>query len=71
MQTIEQAKKSMARVTFSDEQRARSQKVLNEAEKFLEVLWSNAKPSPELTLASRSLEEAVMWHSKAISNESK
>lgn len=71
MQTIEQAKKSMARVTFTEEQRARSQAVWKEAEKFLEVLWANAKPSPELTLASRALEESVMWHSKAISNESK
>lgn len=71
MRTIEEAKKSLARVTFNDEQRARSQKVWNEAEKFLDVLWNNAKPSPELTLAVRALEESVMWHSKAISNESK
>jgi len=71
MRTVEEAKKSMARVTFSDEQRTRSQKVWTEAEKFLEVLWANAPASPELTLASRALEESVMWHSKAISNESK
>lgn len=71
MRTIEEAKKSMARVTFSEEQRARSQAVWLEAEKFLDVLWQNAKPSAELTLASRALEECVMWHSKAISNESK
>ena len=71
MRTIEEAKKSLARVTFTDEQRQRSQNVWLEAEKFLDVLWNNAKPSPELTLAVRSLEECVMWHSKAISNESK
>lgn len=61
----------MARVTFSEEQRARSQHVWAEAEKFLEVLFANAKPSPELTLACRALEQSVMWHSKAISNENK
>lgn len=71
MRTLEDAKKSLARVTFNDEQRKRSQHVWNEAEKFLEVMWANAPASPELTLATRALEEAVMWHSKAISNESK
>ena len=71
MKSFDEAAKSLARVTFSDEQRKRSQLVWNEAEKFLKVLWDNAQPSPELTLASRSLEESVMWHSKAISNESK
>lgn len=71
MRTLEEAKKSMARVTFTEEQRERSKLVWNEAEKFLEVLWANAQPSPELTLASRAIEESVMWHSKAISNESK
>jgi|LauGreDrversion4_2_1035121.scaffolds.fasta_scaffold267459_2 hypothetical protein len=71
MRSFDEAAKSLARVTFTDEQRERSQAVWSEGEKFLKVLWNNAKPSPELTLASRSLEEALMWHSKAISNESK
>lgn len=71
MKTIEDAKKSMARVTFTDEQRERSKLVWLEAEAFLEVLFANAQPSAELTLACRALEECVMWHSKAISNESK
>lgn len=71
MKNLEEAKKSLARVTFTDEQRDRSKFVWEEAGKFLDVLWSTAKPSAELTLASRAIEEAVMWHSKAISNESK
>jgi hypothetical protein len=71
VQNFEQAAKSLARVTFTDEQRQRSQLVWLEAEKFLKVLWDNAQPSAELTLASRAVEESVMWHSKAISNESK
>lgn len=71
MQTVDEAKKSMARVTFNEEQRARSQHVWLAAERFLEIMWANAAASPELTLASRAVEEAVMWHSKAISNESK
>lgn len=71
MKTLDEAKKSLARVTFTEEQRSRSTYVWNEAEKFLVTMWNNAKPSPELALASRALEEAVMWHSKAISNEQK
>ena len=71
MKTLQDAKTSLARVTFTEDQRKRSQFVWLEAEKFLEVLWANAQPSPELTLATRALEESVMWHSKAISNESK
>lgn len=71
MRTLQEAKKSMARVTFTDDQRARSQKVWDAAAQFLEIMWDNALPSAELTLACRSLEESVMWHSKAISNESK
>lgn len=71
MKTLQEASKSFARVTFTEEQRTRSKTVWAEAEKFLKVMWDNAKPSSELTLASRALEEAVMWHSKAVSNESK
>lgn len=71
MRTIEEAQKSLARVTFSEEQRKRSQDVWLAAGDFLKTMWGTATPSPELTLASRALEEAVMWHSKAISNESK
>lgn len=72
MRTLEEAKKSMARVTFTDDQRLRSQKAWIAAEKFLEVLWETVTTSsPELTLACRAIEEATMWHSKAISNESK
>lgn len=71
MRTVEEASKSLARTTFTEEQRARSQHVWLEADKFLKIMWENAKPSAELTLATRALEEAVMWHSKAISNESK
>jgi hypothetical protein len=71
MNTLEGALKSLSRVTFTEEQRKRSQFVWDEAGKFLKVMWDNASPSPELTLASRAIEEAVMWHSKAISNESK
>lgn len=71
MKDIFEAKKSLERVTFSDEQRTRSQHVWNAAAHFLEVMWMNAQPSPELTLACRALEEATMWHSKAISNEFK
>ena len=71
MKTLDEAKKSLARVVFTEEQRSRSQYVWEEAAKFLECMWTNAKPSSELTFASRALEEAVMWHSKAISNEHK
>ena len=71
MTTLQEALKSLARVTFTEEQRKRSQFVWDEAEKFLKCMWDNAEPSPELTLASRALEEALMWHSKAVSNESK
>lgn len=71
MKTFEEAKKSLDRVTFTEAQRARSQHVWHEAEKLLKTFWENASPSPELTLASRSLEEALMWHSKAISSELK
>lgn len=71
MKTLEEAKKSMARVTFTEDQRARSQKAWNAVESVLETFFATALPSPELTLACRALEEATMWHSKAISNESK
>ncbi len=71
MKSILEAKSSLARVTFTEEQRARSQKAWLAAEKLLEVLFETAKPSAELTLACRAIEEATMWHSKAISNESK
>jgi hypothetical protein len=71
MKTLEEAKKSLARVTFTEDQRARSQECWNAAAQVLEVMWRTAKPSSELTLACRALEEATMWHSKAISNESK
>lgn len=71
MKTLEEAKKSLARVTFDEEQRERSKFLWQAAEVFLEALWKTAKPSPELTLASRAVEEATMWHSKAISNEGK
>lgn len=71
MKSFDEASKSLARVTFTEEQRKRSTFVWDEADKFLKTMWENAKPSQELTLASRALEEAVMWHSKAISNESK
>lgn len=71
MGTLEEAKKSLARVTFTEDQRSRSTLVWEKAADFLEIMWQNAEPSAELTLASRALEEAAMWHSKAISNESK
>lgn len=71
MMDLDEAKLSLKRVTFTEEQRDRSNKVWLEAAAFLEVLFVNARPSPELTLACRALEECVMWHSKAISNESK
>lgn len=71
MRTLEEAKKSIARVTFSEEQRERSQKAWNKVAEVLDVFFETAKPSAELTLACRALEEATMWHSKAISNESK
>ncbi len=71
MRTFEDAKKSLARVTFTDDQRVRSQFVWKQAESFLAIMWDSAQPSAELTLATRALEEACMWHSKAISNESK
>lgn len=71
MRTLEDAKKSMARTTFTDDQRTRSQKAWEATEKVLEVYFETAQPSPELTLACRALEEATMWHSKAISNETK
>lgn len=71
MKTIEEAKKSLARVTFNEDQRVRSQQAWTEAEKIIDTFFATAKPSPELTLACRAVEEAVMWHSKAISNESK
>lgn len=71
MRTLEEAQKSMARTTFNEEQRARSQQAWHAAGEMLKVLFETAKPSPELTLACRALEECTMWHSKAISNESK
>lgn len=71
MRTLEEAKKSMARVTFDEDQRERSQEAWNAASGVLDTFFATAKPSAELTLACRALEEAVMWHSKAISNESK
>lgn len=71
MKTLEEAKTSMARVTFTQDQRSRSEQAWNAAAKLLETFFETAKPSAELTLACRSLEEATMWHSKAISNESK
>lgn len=71
MKTIDEAKKSMARTTFTEDQRARSYEAWNAVEGVLDVFFKTAKPSPELTLACRALEEATMWHSKAISNESK
>lgn len=71
MRTIEEAQRALKRVTFSDEQRARSQAVFEQAEAFLAFMWANAKPSAELTLATRSLQECLMWHSTAIANESK
>jgi hypothetical protein len=71
MKTVEEAIKSLSRVTFNEEQRARSQKAWLAAEEFLKVLFDTSTPSPELTRACRAVEESVMWHSKAISNESK
>ena len=73
MTSLEDAKLSLRRVTFTEDQRARSQIAWQAGETFLEALWATAygKPSAELTLACRAVEEAVMWHSKAISNESK
>ncbi len=71
MFTIESAMKSLKRVTFTDEQRARSTAVWEVAENLLQKMWKSAPSCPELTLASRALEEALMWHSKAISTESK
>lgn len=71
MMNLEEAKKSLARVTFTSDQRARSQIAWTAAELFLATLFGTATPSPELTLAVRAVEEATMWHSKAISNESK
>lgn len=71
MRTVEEAKKSMARVTFTEDQRERSQIAWEAVSSVLDVFFATAKPSPELTLACRALDEATMWHSKAISNESK
>lgn len=71
MRNLEEAKKSMARVTFNEDQRERSQIAWVAAEDFLGVMFGTAQPSAELTLACRAVEQAVMWHSKAISNESK
>jgi hypothetical protein len=71
--TLSEAKKSLKRVTFTDDQRGRSQLAWTAAESFLDILWSTVhhQPSSELTLACRAVEEAVMWHSKALSNETK
>ncbi len=73
MLNCEDAKKSLSRVTFTEDQRDRSKIAWNEGEKFLEILWETVhnKPSSELTLACRAVEQALMWHSKAVSNESK
>lgn len=71
MKTLEEAKKSLARVTFTEDQRTRSQTAWGAAEDLVDTFFATAKPSAELTLACRAIEEAVMWHSKAISNESK
>jgi hypothetical protein len=71
MRTLEEAIKSMARVTFTEDQRDRSKKAWEATQEVLKVYFETAKPSAELTLACRALEEACMWHSKAVSNESK
>jgi hypothetical protein len=69
MRTLEDAKKSIKMVKLSDEQKARSQHVWEWADRFVELMWQTAKPCPELTKATRSLEEALLWHQKAIANE--
>ncbi len=71
MKTFIEAKESIRRQVFNEEERARSQRVHDAAEKFLEVLWGTTQPNAELTLASRSVEQAVMWHSKSIATEAK
>jgi hypothetical protein len=71
MKNLVEAKKSLARVTFTEDQRQRSQKAWSACADLLEVFFQTAQPSAELTLACRAIEEACMWHSKAISNESK
>lgn len=71
MRNLDEAKKSLARITFNEDQRKRSQLMWLAAETFLKVMFETAQTSPELTLACRALEQATMWHAKAISNESK
>lgn len=71
MKTLEEALKSFSRINFTQDQVERSSFVQNQAETLLVFMWDTAQPSAELTMATRKLEEAVMWHSKAIANESK
>ena len=71
MQTFHDAAKSLSRVGFNLDQVVIAQQVEEAAMKFLEVMWTNVKPCPELTMAVRKLEECVVWHSKAIASEKK
>jgi len=73
MRSLEDAQRSLARVTFTEDQRERSKTAWLAADEFLKVLWKTVGdiPSAELTLACRAVEEACMWHSKAVSNETK
>ena len=71
MRTLEDAKKSLSRAKLTEEQLLGLQRMQGASLEILETMFATAKPSPELTLACRSLEEAVMWHAKAVANESK
>lgn len=67
----EQAMESASRVTFSEDQRKRSQNAYESILKAIEIFYENAPESPELTIAIRKLQEATHWHSCAIASESK
>ena len=69
MRTLEEAKDAIKIPKLDEEQQARSLHVFEWATRFVELMWQTAKPSAELVKATRCLEEALMWHQKAISNE--
>lgn len=63
---LKDAQESLTRRGLSGEQLEHMERVTRNAEMLLQVMYMGMHPSPELTLAARKLEEAVMWHTKAL-----
>ena len=67
-----EALKAAKRVTFTDDQRKRSESAYNAVLQAIEIFYETSKSeSDELTLAIRKLQEATHWHCCAIAMESK